>query len=326
MSDEDVDWSRYNQPFGMLGDPNPIAYKTPHGNIYQSDVNMGMNLGTAFSGGGLSTKPIKAYHSSPHDFAKFDLGKIGSGEGAQVYGHGLYFAENPEVSGQGGQYWSQFLRKFSGNENEAAQLLKDYGFDREAAAAHLDRDIATMQARIAPGGIFDKPHMADARQNTQNFIDTMRAQQELIRRGAPVGPRTYEVDIHADPEHLLDWDKALTKQSPYTQSVIDQMIRDRGVGNWLQDFGHTQTGRDFYREYSVSPSRMSQTLNEQGVPGIKYLDQGSRAAGTGTSNYVVFNPDLIDIIKKYSIVGAPVSGAMGALAAGESWQPEQEQQ
>ena len=53
---------------------------------------------------------IKAYHSSPHDFEKFDASKIGTGEGAQVYGHGLYFAENPTVSGQGGQYWNQFLR------------------------------------------------------------------------------------------------------------------------------------------------------------------------------------------------------------------------
>src|SRR4029079_2118814 len=37
---------------------------------------------------------IRAYHGSPHDFDKFDLSKIGTGEGAQAYGHGLYFAEN----------------------------------------------------------------------------------------------------------------------------------------------------------------------------------------------------------------------------------------
>ena len=44
--------------------------------------------------------PIRAYHSSPHDFEQFDLGKIGTGEGAQVYGHGIYAAENPAVSGR----------------------------------------------------------------------------------------------------------------------------------------------------------------------------------------------------------------------------------
>jgi hypothetical protein len=48
--------------------------------------------------GGLGGAPIKAYHGSPHDFDAFDLSKIGTGEGAQAYGHGLYFAENPDVA------------------------------------------------------------------------------------------------------------------------------------------------------------------------------------------------------------------------------------
>lgn len=40
----------------------------------------------------------KAWHGSPHDFDQFDLGAIGTGEGAQVHGWGLYFAANREVS------------------------------------------------------------------------------------------------------------------------------------------------------------------------------------------------------------------------------------
>lgn len=32
-------------------------------------------------------KAIRAYHGSPHDFDKFDMSKIGTGEGAQAYGH-----------------------------------------------------------------------------------------------------------------------------------------------------------------------------------------------------------------------------------------------
>jgi hypothetical protein len=39
-----------------------------------------------------------AYHGSPHVFEQFSLQHIGAGEGAQAYGHGLYFAENPEVA------------------------------------------------------------------------------------------------------------------------------------------------------------------------------------------------------------------------------------
>ena len=42
---------------------------------------------------------IRAYHGSPHDFDRFDMSKIGTGEGAQAYGHGLYLAESPAVAG-----------------------------------------------------------------------------------------------------------------------------------------------------------------------------------------------------------------------------------
>lgn len=50
----------------------------------------------ALNAGGLLG--ITAFHGSPHTFDKFDMSKIGTGEGAQAYGHGLYFAENPEVA------------------------------------------------------------------------------------------------------------------------------------------------------------------------------------------------------------------------------------
>jgi hypothetical protein len=40
---------------------------------------------------------IAAGHASPHEFERFSMDKIGTGEGAQVFGHGLYFAENPRV-------------------------------------------------------------------------------------------------------------------------------------------------------------------------------------------------------------------------------------
>ena len=37
-------------------------------------------------------------HGSPHKFSKFSMSKIGTGEDAQAYGHGLYFAEDPKVA------------------------------------------------------------------------------------------------------------------------------------------------------------------------------------------------------------------------------------
>jgi hypothetical protein len=39
-----------------------------------------------------------AWHGSPHDFDEFDLGAIGSGEGNQAHGWGLYFAKDKKIA------------------------------------------------------------------------------------------------------------------------------------------------------------------------------------------------------------------------------------
>ena len=47
---------------------------------------------------GYSPVGMTVYHGSPYKFTAFDPAKIGTGEGAQAYGHGLYVAENPTVA------------------------------------------------------------------------------------------------------------------------------------------------------------------------------------------------------------------------------------
>ena len=50
-------------------------------------------LGEAYNPIGMT-----AWHGSPHVFEKFDLSKIGTGEGAQAYGSGMYMAQAPTVA------------------------------------------------------------------------------------------------------------------------------------------------------------------------------------------------------------------------------------
>ena len=51
----------------------------------------GVMMGTT-APGDVPPPGIVAYHGSPHSFDQFDTSKIGTGEGEQAYGHGLYFA------------------------------------------------------------------------------------------------------------------------------------------------------------------------------------------------------------------------------------------
>src|SRR5271166_4217056 len=55
-------------------------------------------LADVVQGNKLVAPGIRAFHGSPHEFEAFDLSKIGTGEGAQAYGHGLYFAGNEGVA------------------------------------------------------------------------------------------------------------------------------------------------------------------------------------------------------------------------------------
>ena len=52
----------------------------------------------ASSDAGLLSPGIRAYHGSPHDFDRFSTDFGFSGEGAQAYGPGLYFAESEKVA------------------------------------------------------------------------------------------------------------------------------------------------------------------------------------------------------------------------------------
>ena len=110
--------------------------------------------------------------------------------------------------------------------------------------------------------------------------------------------RLYQVRINAEPEQFLDWDKPMDQQSDRVREVMG-MTRDPVRVTGQQRY--KEWARDFSDGHGVLTS---QILREAGIPGIRYLDQGSRADGKGTYNYVVFNDDLIEIEAKD---GVPVS-------------------
>lgn len=242
-------------------------------------------LGTG--GSDMVTKPkgITAYHGSPHDFDKFSLDKIGTGEGAQAYGHGLYFAEAEPVARM---YRDQLSGAIPDDVRGALNTVDNLGFNSPGTA------------------------LANARAHsdwmTRWDVDPARSSQEaaaaeIINRHLekPRG-RMYEVNIKAEPEQFLDWDKPIGQQASH--------VRDRLAPFELSDdaksFNILQGIAEKLRvDNKITPGRdlgmhVSDELRGAGLPGIRYLDQGSRNAGDGTYNYVVFDDNLIDIMRKYA--------------------------
>jgi hypothetical protein len=265
-------------------------------------------------------KGIRAYHGSPHDFDRFDLSRIGSGEGAQAYGHGLYFAEGENVA----KYYRDALSKkpavdgkplLDQNYNVTTSTGHPY-LDKTLREAFGDIDLArdTLMANIKSepwtGGTGDFWKKASDRRvaESKTALDALDEMQKSGRLGHVSSGRMYEVNIKADPDQFLDYDGPL---DPKVQEILNpitgKLAAHEGVGRAL--------------EYAKKYMRMAgddripeQLLREAGIPGIKYKDQGSRGAEGGTSNYVVFDDQLIDIIKKYGLAGLLAGG--GALSQG----------
>lgn len=91
-----------------------------------------------------------------------------------------------------------------------------------------------------------------------------------------------EVEIDVEPDELLDWDKPVGAQSQQIQKAVARMLG--------QKHPHA-TGQSIYSTLQNElggADEASRAMYEAGIPGIRYLDQTSRAAGKGTRNIVVF--------------------------------------
>jgi hypothetical protein len=228
---------------------------------------------------------ITAYHGSPHSFDRFDISKIGTGEGAQAYGHGLYFAENEGVA-------RDYRDTLAAPRFPSLVVNKDadgWGlYDASAGAPGQPQKLGTFGTKSAA--------MAEVDQRLKQ-----------VEQAAPPGSM-YQARINAAPEHFLDWDKPLSEQSPQVQAALGElgMHEKDATGGQIHDWLVNREG---------GQAGGTEALQSAGIPGIRYLDQGSRGAGAGTHNYVVFSDKIIDILKKYGLAGLGLLGAGGLGAA-----------
>jgi len=279
--------------FAKGGISEVIGHHDPLGDLLQSDA-----ANTAI-GMAMPLKGIKAYHGSPHDFEKFDLGKIGTGEGAQAYGVGLYFAENEKVA-------ADYRNKLTAYQQAANDPISKAKF--LANANGLDNAIGHFEKVISQGEKYPKLYDAATVENARQSLGYLQSGGDTTLNPG----RMYQVSINADPEHFLDWDRPLNQQ--------DQTTRD--AANAIAAI-HPRLKETVENPYSTAESlvsaithqitgdhaKTSEMLRQAGIPGIKYLDQGSRASGEGSRNYVVFDDKTIDILKKYGLAGLGLGGA-----------------
>lgn len=187
---------------------NPEAY--PEFNQEEEAANLALNM---LGGGGVVGRAPKnalgmnVWHGSPHkfeptelnDLGEFNAAKIGSGEGEQAYGHGLYLAEHPDVA-----------KGYSPRDLDyEASLLNMY------KRAEASRNYEAMEV-IENAMLHKTPaELAQMHPTQTNIVKQIKK--------IPNKSNLYKVDL--PDEHIakmLDWDKPLSQQHPDVQKAVAQ--------------------------------------------------------------------------------------------------------
>ena len=293
------------------------------------------------------------FHGSPHKCDRFDSSKIGTGEGAQAYGHGLYLADSPAVAGG-------YKDRLSNDYVKPDGGLEHYG---DAWNRAFD---AVQSVKLLP-----QDHARAIASQVQTWVDSGKQAKTFLRYNEP--PAGYEDSYAAAvnsfsglrknpgqfykvnlPDEaiakMLDWDKPLSQQAPEVRAALSRLIEpphtslppgykvqeiralSEALGSpqfrpfvpggdpmTMQTFGGsdaatnyalnqlnefrakpTDLGRSLYNSISRNAADASAALRQAGIPGIRYLDGGSRSAGAGSSNYVIFpgNESLLSILER----------------------------
>lgn len=249
------------------------------------------------------------YHGSPHQFEKFDLSKIGTGEGAQAYGHGLYFAESPGVAKS---YQNILTEDFDPRnsinkiidrlpekptvDDVMFELRKHPSLEKYQNDSGLKKDIIAVKLGQEKGGTVTSEAMA-AYRRLDSYLPP-KPQGSL-----------YEVDIPDEAiSKMLDWDKPLSEQPESVRNAIKQLpgqyrrfFVESNIPGSTPKMGEAYSSLANYinpSDYPAGQKFLSEELNSLGIPGIKYLDATSRTAGEGTRNLVVFDDKLPKILKR----------------------------
>lgn len=207
---------------------------------------------------------MKVFHGSPHQFGEFSLQKIGTGEGAQAYGWGLYFAGRKSVAeyyrdrlsanrydhastissigGTSMEAWYESYQESTGDlysENtDVYHFFEFVGIEIGLSAIQTDALHALGSNGSIQGTIQELRRLGDVKGADSQYHKLASALVEMSLDGTinmVNEGRLYKVEAPEDFKYL-DWDKPLSKQDAHVVTIL------KDVGYYLP----TATGEETY--------------------------------------------------------------------------------
>jgi Large polyvalent protein associated domain 38 len=244
-----------------------------------------------------------AWHGSPHDHNKFDSSNIGSGEGAQAFGYGIYFTDKKGIAEWYKEKLSGIKQDFKpidkGNVaerwNKAKELFPDNKAKQQAwhvLTQNKDWSDLLKVKEWAKENAYSK----DARDVTDEVANEMFDQGKL-----------YEVELAPSADEYLDWDKPLSEQSEKVKNALKLSKINFPDKSWNtgQKIYSQSAPKGQYKSNTEQDKAASDYLYSIGIRGIRYKAEGGKS---DAFNYVIFDDQDISITAKYSKDLAGVEG------------------
>jgi hypothetical protein len=214
-----------------------------------------------------SMSPLDVYHGTPYKFDKFDASRIGTGEGAQVYGRGLYFAENPAVA-----------KQYADNVKDISSI--------KSMNEELSRLVKVMDADSAGGYRKFKSNVGE--EAAQQYDDLINRRNSV----STAEGNLYKADLPDEQiAKMLDYDKPLSEQSQSIQNFAFknakllkkelQIYQSNPLNKKSPKTIYDLSGAEVMSVLNRAgdPTKTAEFMRQAGIPGIKYLDQNSRQPG-----------------------------------------------
>ena len=288
--------------------------------------------GMADMGAG-AERAVVAYHGTPHTFAaepnaplgQFRASKIGTGEGAQAFGHGLYFAENRNVAdwyrkalsprekpvevvnidGESFKYFdlpkSQRVAIFDLTSKNLSDVDLQKQAERYRSLAQSERSIANQLSNRSDLSVAGRDYYKDSIINksisADEFDELAASYESLIGKKikryqtSPKAGSLYTVDIEDEAYvKMLDWDKPFSKQPKEVQKALKD-LNPSTLANLMMRI-QNPTGESIHSQMRqrMSKPEVAARLQEAGIPGVTYFDAGSRGNPYRDSRNIVVFP------------------------------------
>lgn len=261
------------------------------------------------------------WHGSPHSFDKFSTSKIGTGEGNQAFGYGLYFTDLKEIAEDyadrlrknkiliGGKTFDEVSSEI-GNEPALSwvEIWHNDGYSKEQIIQKLEDELKDTK-RLKQ---FDwiKPSVT----KVLDYIKNKELKNDTSNRNL------YKVKIHGDKTigelNFLEWDKIVPDKilddlgsklihngKPLRKLFDDSKEFEKTDGTKVK--GDKPKGLLFYKRISQilgGDKAASEWLLKNGIDGIRYpaesISRGATSDNARGFNYVVFDENAIEIDEK----------------------------